>query len=429
VSKPSPAGTWHPRNYTEGQEHSWTMTGALAWSVNLAAVHCLQKVGVDRVVEQAAELMNIPTSRFDGHRYEPLALGTANVSPLEQASGYATFASGGLRYDRLYVDRIEDYQGRVIAEWRPRSQRVISREVAISMVEMLQAVVRAGTGRAAALGSIPAAGKTGTTTKEFDVWWVGLTPALSCALWIGNEDNSSMRGASGGGRQCAPVWARFMRRAYEIGGYSGAFPEGPGVRGERVTVEESEDTVEVCTESGKIATEFCPDTKEVPATDELRAAGKCDLHGPDGVPTLAHPVPGGPADGVDGAVTVRVTICVDSGMLAGPNCPRVRPVEERADALPHIMCTLHRRARPPDEGAPERTPGEPEPSLPAEPQRPPPSPGPAEADADPRGPQEFPASPEPEARGAADTPDGTTAPARPRYPAWPHGGDRRSGGR
>jgi len=426
VSKPGPSGTWHPQNYTHGQEHSWTMTGALAYSVNLAAIHCIEKVGVDRAVEQAAELMNIPESRFSEHRYESLALGTVNLCPLEQASGYATFASGGLRYDRLYVDRIEDYQGRIVAEYRPRAQRVISREVAASMVEMLRAVVREGTGQNAALDNIPAAGKTGTTTKEWDVWWVGFTPALSCAVWIGNEDNQAMSGAVGGGTRCAPIWASFMRRAYGIGGYQGSFPEGPGVHGERVADEEAPETVKVCKESGKLATEFCPDTEEVPATDELRSGGKCDLHGPGSGPPTVQPVPGGTPPGEPSGAMVRVTVCVDSGMLAGPYCPRVRTIEARADALPHTTCVLHRRARSDGEppSAPTGTGTEP-PSTPA-PKEPAATPGATEEGAA-TGPQEFPATPEPEG-GAAKAPD-RTVPRSPRYPAWPHGGPRRSGPR
>lgn len=326
-------GDWHPVNYSPGQEHMWTLRGALAMSVNLVAVRLIQKVTVDKTIRYASRIMDIPESRFDRFRYYSLALGTANISPLEHASGFAVFANGGRRAKRTYVDRIEDYHGRVLFTSRPRLDQVIKPETAISMVSMLGSVVAWGTGRAAAAVGCPAGGKTGTTSDHRDVWWVGFTPDLCTAIWIGNDDNTPMPGASGGG-WCAPVWARFTRRAIDILGCHGRFPEGAGVVGWRRAEgrhEQEEVTYAICEDSGGLATEECPHVKQVTRKRTDPKPPRCTLHGGRAKEPLEH----------EGA-TLEVVICVDSGLRASANCPNTETRRYAPGEAPGPVCTTHR---------------------------------------------------------------------------------------
>jgi penicillin-binding protein 1A len=358
-------GNWHPVNYSSGQEHMWTLRGALAVSVNLVAIRLIQRVTVDKTVRYASRMMDIPESRFDGFRYYSLALGTVNISPLEQASGYAAIANGGQRAKRTYVDRIEDYRGNVLFTNRPRLQEVIKQETAVSMVSMLGGVITSGTGRAAAAVGCEAGGKTGTTSDHKDVWWVGFTPDLCAAVWVGNDDNSPMYGASGGGF-CAPVWARFMRRAIDALGCHGHFPQGAGVTGWRNPEGEAkpeEVTYSICEESGGLATEFCPHVKEVKRKKTDPKPPRCTIHT-------------GPGDRTEEPSGNReeVTVCAQSGLRATANCPDTVTREFAPGEAPQGYCTIHGRsgeASPNGERPPPREP-EPRPKQP----EPPPAPRP-----------------------------------------------------
>jgi membrane peptidoglycan carboxypeptidase len=361
-------GTWHPRNYSGGQGHMWTLRGALAMSVNLVAVRLIMRVTVDKTVRYASRTMDIPEWRFDPHRYYSLALGTANLSPLEHASGYAVFANGGRRAKRTFVDRIEDYRGNVLYEARPELEQVIKPETAVSMVSMLNGVITSGTGRAAAAVGCAAGGKTGTTSDERDVWWVGFTPDLSTAVWIGNDDYTPLYGASGG-RFCAPIWARFMRRAIDTLGCRGEFPRGAGVTGWRQGEWEEKDeetAITVCEDSAGLAGPHCPNTKRVKLKKGEKKPAPCSLHrSPDDEPGAAE---GGEA----------VTVCAQSGLRATGACPDTVTRIFAPGEAPAVACTVHGahedEPRPGPEPEPEPTPqppaGEDNPPRPREPEVP-----------------------------------------------------------
>ncbi|MBM3499542.1 MAG: PBP1A family penicillin-binding protein [Armatimonadetes bacterium] len=380
-------GGWHPVNYSRGQGHMWSLRGALAMSVNLVAIRLIQKITVDKAVRYASRLMDIPEARFDPHRYYSLALGTVNLSPLEQASGYAVFANGGRRAKRTYVDRIEDYRGNVLFTSKPRLEQVIKPETAVSMVSMLGGVISSGTGRQAGAVGCPAGGKTGTTSEHRDVWWVGFTPDLSAAVWIGNDDNTPMYGASGGG-WCAPIWARFMRRAIDILGCNGQFPQGSGVTGWRRAEgpDEAEETAySVCEDSGGLATENCPNVKQVKKKGPKPKP--CSVHGrPDD-----EPAP-------DDAGGREVTVCADSGLRAAAGCPNTVTRRFPPGEGPGGACSVHGASREPE---PSR-----EPEAPREPEAEPPAKAPPEPPPPPRPPTEPPAVPSVPPGGGTAPPGG-----------------------
>jgi membrane peptidoglycan carboxypeptidase len=306
----------------------------------------LKEVTPDRAREYASKIMNIPLTRLSP--YMALALGVSELSPLEQASGYAVFASGGWRYDRTFVLQIDDYWGRTVYDYRQAApaQQVIQPETAVSMISMLKGVVENGTGRRAQDVGYPAGGKTGTTQSGRDAWWVGFTPDLSAAVWVGNEDYSPMNDASGGGF-CAPIWAKFMHQAMQSIGYDGKFPGGSGVqatrRPHRDTTVAKAQTIALCADTDLRATPYCPHTYDKTFEPGERIPGYCTLHGRGnraGKPDASGSKPDNPA--ARGGKTVTVSICTASGMLAGPYCPST---EERTYPVGHAptkRCTLHK---------------------------------------------------------------------------------------
>lgn len=371
---------WTPKNYSPRQGGNYTLRNALAQSVNLVAVRLIRAVGIEKTRSYAARMLNIPRERL--RPVPALALGTSELSPLEQALGYCCFASGGLRPTmRLYME-IRDYRGELVERRDPEQVRVLSRPAAISMISVLGSVVEYGTGTRARIPGVPCAGKTGTTQGDRDAWWVGFTPDLCCAVWVGNDDNRPMESAAGG-KFAAPVWRDVVREAIAILGLKGQFPQGAGVTGSRRGEPEEERkqpeeevpeapttgtrTVTICGQSGGLATPYCPDTVERILGPGEVAPGICSIHRP---PSRGEPSPDQvyrerPAQG--GGRTVTVTVCTGSGLLAGPHCPDTVERTFPAGSAPRAVCTLHGggSSAPSAPPAPEPAPTTPEPPPPA----------------------------------------------------------------
>ncbi len=355
---------WRPQNYSTKQVGAYTLRRALAQSVNLVSVRLVQKVGANKVVNYAARVLDIPRERLDP--VPALALGVSNLSPLEQASGFSCFANGGLRAKRRFFSSIENHRGEVIVDNPPQLTWVLRPETAISMVSMLRGVITSGTGgraRVPQLGPLQA-GKTGTTQDGRDAWWVGFTPDLCTAVWIGNDDNKPMRRSSGS-EFCAPVWREFMKRAVDVLGSQGKFPEGRGVVATKPDEAEDEEeegvVVTICTQTGQSATEYCPQTVDKLFDPDEQVPGRCTKHRGSGAGSAA--VGGGSSEGGQQGTerTVTVTICEDSGKLVTPFCPRTREIDVPADSAPTSKCNLHgpsantsTPASPPSEGVGEK---------------------------------------------------------------------------
>jgi membrane peptidoglycan carboxypeptidase len=210
------------------------------------------------------------------------------------------------------------------------------------MISMLGSVVSYGTGTRAQGVGYPCGGKTGTTQDGRDAWWVGFTPDLSAAVWVGNEDYSPMNDASGGGF-CAPVWAKFMREAMQILGYNGKFPEGSGVVATRRPRRESEaskqpQVVTLCEDSHERATPYCPSTYEKTFQPGERIPGPCTLH--RGNRPGASAAGSGERESA-GRGTVTVNVCTETGLLAGPFCPSTEERTFPAGRAPRKRCTVH----------------------------------------------------------------------------------------
>jgi penicillin-binding protein 1A len=205
--------TWTPTNFGGRSDGQLTLRLALARSNNVATVRLAQELGNDRIMRTArangvtSDLPDVPS----------LALGAASLTPVELASAYAPFANGGWRVVPHVVTRIEDIDGTFLWERAPSTrQRAMSVEDAFLVTSMLETAVDRGTGRAVREAGVwgPVAGKTGTTNDGTDAWFVGYSPSLVTAVWLGTDAPRSLGEAASGGRYAAPVWAQFMRRGW-----------------------------------------------------------------------------------------------------------------------------------------------------------------------------------------------------------------------
>src|SRR3990172_216054 len=200
---------WKPKNYDGKFRGPILLRQAVEQSVNVPAAKTIAELGPDRVVEYAKR-MGI-SSPLQPHL--SLALGTADVTPLEMASAFGVLANMGVRVRPMAIRMVVDADGKVLSEAYPEREVALPPAVSYLMTDILKGVITRGTGRRAAIGR-PAAGKTGTTDDYRNAWFIGFTPQLVAAVWVGNDDNTPMRRVVGGGLP-AEIWAGFMKRALD----------------------------------------------------------------------------------------------------------------------------------------------------------------------------------------------------------------------
>jgi penicillin-binding protein 1A len=192
-----------------------TVSDALKFSVNVAAVDLMNMLGTTAAMENLKQL-GISTL-VEGDANLSLALGgmTYGIGLLELTAAYVPFAAGGIYYEPYLVERVEDMSGRVLFIHNAGGRRVFSASVAGEMNAMLTRVVTGGTGAGARIPG-GAAGKTGTTDNSRCVWFVGYNKDIVTGLWAGNTDNSPI-GSYSGGDLVAPVWREYMSGLMESG--------------------------------------------------------------------------------------------------------------------------------------------------------------------------------------------------------------------
>ncbi|OQW95431.1 MAG: hypothetical protein BWK79_02525 [Beggiatoa sp. IS2] len=261
---------WRPHNYSGTFYGATTLKDALTFSRNLASIYLLRKVGIDRAIDHA---IRFGFQRDKIPRNLTIALGTCVVTPLELATGYATFANGGYKIEPYFVRRIENMEGKeiyvanplqvcyhcapptnkpVINKGKPMeaggliatanastlqptvltstdssqpatvdnasfrmAPQIISPRNALTMTDILKEVVRRGTAKAMnkQLKRDDIAGKTGTTNNERDAWFSGYTPDILTTTWVGFDKPRSLGHGETGGRAALPMWIEFMKYA------------------------------------------------------------------------------------------------------------------------------------------------------------------------------------------------------------------------
>ena len=280
-------GTFWPVNYSGKYTGITTLRDAVEGSINTCAVnlfnqldpmYCiemLEKEGVTSLVKSGEENDVNPGA---------LALGgqTNGISPLEMTSAFSTFANYGEHIETTAYTKITNRRGDVIIDKTPEVTRVYDESVASLMINILRGVVTSGTGYRARLDSQPTAGKTGTTTDDYDAWFCGFTPKYTAALWIGCDVNLNL--ATTGGSAAAGAWGNIMERVGELD-ERGSFE----LRGNFVTVA-------IDTKTGKRPSELTP-------ADDIR--NEIFISG---------------TQPKDSGERVKILVCAESGYLATPLC-------------------------------------------------------------------------------------------------------------
>jgi penicillin-binding protein 1A len=374
----SATGEWKPNNYDRIYRGPISLRQALENSVNTIAVKLVDDLGPSTIVEYARKMgiKNLITHGVANDlNLSALALGglTHGVSPIEITAAYSPLANEGIRVEPFGIINVQDPYGNVIYEQQPKKSVAISADTAYIVTDMLRGVIMRGTGRRAKINR-PAAGKTGTTNDNTNSWFIGYTPDLLACVWIGNDSQRipvKLNGAIVGSGRAAKIWGIFMQKALADTPASD-FPVPEGV----VT------NVEICTQSGQLATPSCPDIKYEVFLSGTEPTEYCTQHQdgvdpnalfdedneentyfnnpvnpadtqnfPDGndsqtnIPAKIEPGVNNPMPDGRKKRTVMVRICTDSGLLAGPNCPESSVVTESfvEGEEPTTYCNIHKR--------------------------------------------------------------------------------------
>jgi len=208
VSYPDGYKYYSPKNYDGSFMGNISIRTALEVSRNVPAVKLGQAVGVNQIIE-VCRTLGIKSPMLP---VTSLPLGAVDLTPMEMAGAYATFANNGWHSPPTFIVQVSDSSGNVLLDNTPNPQLVLDPWATAALTDVLQGVIVRGTGKSAQI-SRPAAGKTGTTDAQRDVWFVGYVPQLATAVWVGNDNYAPLRAGATGGTYAAPVWQDFMQRA------------------------------------------------------------------------------------------------------------------------------------------------------------------------------------------------------------------------
>lgn len=236
--------TYEPDNFEHDFMGPVTLRQALAHSLNVAAVSLAQDIGYGKVAALARRLGLASVEATPA-----IALGSYDATPVGIAAAYTAFANGGLEVAPAAISEVRSADGSVLYRRAPDPRQVLDPRVAYLMVNMMEEVLRSGTGAGVrARGfTLPAAGKTGTSR---DGWFAGFTTRLECVVWVGYDDGHDLK--LEGAHSALPIWTEFMKRAARLPAYGKApdFRQPGGIV-----------SVNVCPETGDLAGADCPDAQ------------------------------------------------------------------------------------------------------------------------------------------------------------------------
>ena len=202
---------WQPQNYDHRFDGPMSLRTALARSRNVIAVRALDQVGID-AAQNFAQNAGITSAMPDNLT---LALGSAEVPPLELTNAFTTIANHGTWAEPILITRVEDcYGNRLYSPPNTQEQR-LDPAVTWLVESMMRSVVTSGTARRAQSVGHPVAGKTGTTNGSRDAWFIGFSPQLVASVWVGRDDNTPLGRRTSGGATALPIWIDLMTRLHE----------------------------------------------------------------------------------------------------------------------------------------------------------------------------------------------------------------------
>jgi len=318
-------GKLWPKNWYAGYRGLHTMRQSLEQSINVNAVKIFSDIGVQTSVDflkKCGISTVVESGDVNDMNAAALALGgmSEGVSPLEMVAGYSSFANEGNYTEPIAYTKVTNKNGEVILEKTAEETRIMDQGVAFIVQDMLRSVVTNGIGGSAAISGHPVAGKTGTTSENYDAWFVGFTPQYAASVWIGNDVNVEL---SQGSVSAAKLWSKIMKRVHE-GIEPGSFSSAPG----------NVISVAIDTKSGRLPSSLSALDPRGTVRNEYFIRGT--------EPTTTD------------NVHVAVNVCSDSGYLATPYCPNnvskvfvKRPytvdpnVGDYAYEQPSYYCNLH----------------------------------------------------------------------------------------
>jgi penicillin-binding protein 1A len=203
--------TWQPKNYKNEYKGMVTIRDALTHSRNLATINMVSDMGFGKITEGLRRYgitENLPPDLS-------IALGTVSISPIDLAKYYTMFASGGALTNPILIRQVITPKGETI-QYQNKSRQVNTPQQIYLMTSILKDVVAYGTGTSARVGGIEIAGKTGTTNKNVDAWFVGYSPTVETVVWFGHDNNTPMRRSETGGRAAGPVFRYYYEDMLRI---------------------------------------------------------------------------------------------------------------------------------------------------------------------------------------------------------------------
>jgi penicillin-binding protein 1A len=355
---------WQPKN--NGKERVGGYVGfetAFKNSINLPAIHTLQKIGAQKVIDYAHDTFGFSKSYLPP--FESLAIGTAQVYPLEMARAYSVFMLRGDRVDPYPIDEVDAPDGEPIKRYEPNKVATnFDPNICDEIDQLMRTVVESGTGTAAAY--VPdARGKTGTTQDARDAWFCGYSDNVLGVSWVGNSQiihgkpyRLPMAGTVFGGTVTAAMWAKVLQKAHDLGlchtpvvPVRVASTEKPKVKPEPNSVKlEDPDPPQPGPDDAKLTGDpTAPVQDPPPAPKTRRHPKKSDDDQPsndsdDGdTKKVDPPKPRRVAsnDDDDDSNYVTVEICADTGMRASKYCPETNTRRFRKGTEPHQICRLH----------------------------------------------------------------------------------------
>jgi penicillin-binding protein 1A len=266
---------WKPRNYKEKFFGPTLFREALVKSRNIVTIKILKDIGIDYVIDYSRKL----GITSDISQDLSIALGSSGLSLLELVNAYSVFSNLGYLIEPVFITKIYDRDGNLLETSKLIRKKVIDMSTAYIMTNIMESVVKSGTGWRLKALKRPVAGKTGTTNNLFDAWFMGYTPRYTTGVWVGLDQEAPMGKGETGSRAASPIWLEFMKNALE-GKPARTFNVPEGIVFAKIDaktgllpIEESEETIFECFKEGTVPTEHTSKPNTASDAEELFKQG------------------------------------------------------------------------------------------------------------------------------------------------------------